>query len=121
MTSPVEIHPRQRQVEIRLNLGFVVRLEDALSLKLVACLEALLFASGFVFQVEDAPGTPDQTECLFHCFTHVYECEAIGDFRVSEQSKGYNRAESEFWTSLNLGEDSGETLTPDSLIAIDNQ
>jgi hypothetical protein len=29
-----------------------------------------LFAGDFVFEVEDAPGTPDQTECLFHCFTH---------------------------------------------------
>ena len=34
--SAVEIHPRQRQVEVRLALRFVVRLEDALRLNLVA-------------------------------------------------------------------------------------
>jgi hypothetical protein len=28
-----------------------------------------LFAGDFVFEVEDAPRTPDQTECLSHCFT----------------------------------------------------
>src|ERR1700678_340137 len=106
---------------MRLALRFIVRLKDALRLCLVAGLDALLFAGGFVLNVIDAPGTPNQTEYLFHCFTHGYECEAIGDIRVSEQSKGYNRAESEFWTSLNLGEDSGETLTPDSQKAIDNQ
>ena len=66
----VEIHPCQRQIEMRLTLRFVVCLEDALRLKLVARLEALLFAGDFVFEVEDASGTPDQTECLFHCFTH---------------------------------------------------
>ena len=68
----LEIHPRQSQVEVRLALRFVVRLEDALRLRPVACLEALLFAAEFVLEVEDAPGAPDQTECLFHGFTHVY-------------------------------------------------
>ena len=94
--SPVEIHPRQRQVEVRLTLRFIVRLEDALRLELVVCLEALLFAADFVFEVEDAPGTPDQTECLFHCFTHVYECEAVGGCRVSEQWASGIRAETSF-------------------------
>ena len=69
-SAPFEIHPRQRKVEVRLALRFVVRLEDALRFKLVARLEALLFAGDFVFEVEDASRTPDQTECLFHCFTH---------------------------------------------------
>ena len=81
---------------MRLTLRFVVRLEDALCLTLVARLEALLFAGDFVFEVEDAPGTPDQTECLFHCFTHGYECAGIGDCRVSEQWAGGSRAETSF-------------------------
>jgi hypothetical protein len=51
-----------------------------------------LFAGDFIFEVEDAPLTPDQTECLFHCFTHGYECVGIGTCRVSEQWAGYNRA-----------------------------
>ena len=59
-------------------------------------LEALLFAGDFVFEVEDASGTPDQTECLFHCFTHGYECEAIGTFRVGEQWASGIRAEANF-------------------------
>jgi hypothetical protein len=55
-----------------------------------------LFAADFVFEVEDAPGTPDQTERLFHCFTHVYECEAVGGCRVSEQWASGIRAETSF-------------------------
>jgi hypothetical protein len=110
--SAVEIHPRQRQVEVRLTLRFVVRLEDALRLRLVTRLEALLFAGDFVFEVEDASGTPDQTECLFHHFTHGYECEGIGICRVSEQWASVDRAETSFWTGSQTGEDSGETLTP---------
>jgi hypothetical protein len=51
---------------MRLALRFVVRLEDALRFVLVARLEAGLLAGDFVFEVEDASGTPDQTECLFH-------------------------------------------------------
>jgi hypothetical protein len=51
---------------MRLTLRFVVRLEDALRLKFVAYLEAGLLAGDFVFQVEDALGTPDEAECLFH-------------------------------------------------------
>jgi hypothetical protein len=73
-----------------------VCLEDALRLKLVARLEALLFAGDFVFEVEDASGTPDQTECLFHCFTHGYECAGIGGCRVSEQRANGIRAETIF-------------------------
>jgi hypothetical protein len=64
--SAVEIHPRQRQVEMRLTFRFVVRLENALCLRFVACLEARLLAGDFVFEVEDTSGTTDQTECLFH-------------------------------------------------------
>jgi hypothetical protein len=45
-----------------------------------------------VFKVEDAPGTPDQTECLFHRFTHGYECVRVGTRRISEQWAGYSRA-----------------------------
>ena len=82
--SAVEIHPRQGQIEMRLTLRFVVRLEDALRLVLVARLEAGLLTGDFVFEVEDASGTPDQTECLFHRFTHGYECVRIGVHRVSE-------------------------------------
>ena len=62
----------------------------------LAGVAGILFAADFVFQVEDAPGTPDQTECLFHCFTHVYECDAVGDCRVSEQWASGIRAETSF-------------------------
>jgi hypothetical protein len=51
---------------MRLTLRFVVRLEDALRLCLVAGFEARLLAGDFVFEVENTSGTPDQTECLFH-------------------------------------------------------
>ena len=81
---------------MRLTLRFVVRLEDALRLVLVACLEALLFAGDFVFEVEDAPGTPDQTECLFHVFTHGCECAGNGICRVSEQWASVDRAVTSF-------------------------
>ena len=94
--STVEIHPRQRQIEMRLTLRFVVRLKNALNLMLVACLEARLLAGDFVFEVEDASGTPDQTECLFHRFTHGYECAGIGICRVSEQWASGIRAETSF-------------------------
>ncbi len=74
-------------------------MEDALRLKFIARLEtllSLLFAGGFVFEVEDTPGTTDQAECLFHCFTHGYECVGIGIRRVSEQWRGGIRAETSF-------------------------
>jgi hypothetical protein len=81
---------------MRLILRFVVRLEDALRLVLIARLETRLNAGDFVFEVEDAPGTPDQTECLFHCFTHGYECAAIGTYHVSEQWASVDRAVTSF-------------------------
>ena len=77
---------------MRLAFRFVVRLQDALRLVLIACLEARLLAGDFVFEVKDTPRTTDQTECLFHCFTHGYECVRFGFPRVSEQWKGYSRA-----------------------------
>ena len=88
----VEIHPRQRQIEMRLILRFVVRLEDALRLMLIARLETRLNAGDFVFEIEDAPRTPDQTELLLHGFTHGFECEAGGPFAISEQWASDNRA-----------------------------
>ena len=39
-----------------------IRIQDALRLELVAG----LLVRDFAFQIEDAPGTPDQTEYLFH-------------------------------------------------------
>jgi hypothetical protein len=90
--SAVEIHPRQREIEIWLKLRFVVCLENPLRFQLIARLEAFLFAGDFVFEVENASGTSDQTECLFHCFTNGYECVRFGIPRVSEQWKGYSRA-----------------------------
>jgi hypothetical protein len=81
---------------MRLILRFVVCLKDTLRLKLIACLETLLFAGDFVFEVEDAPWTPDQTECLFHCFTHGYECAGIGTCRICEQWANVDRAETSF-------------------------
>ena len=77
---------------MRLALRFIVRLEDALRFVLIARLETRLIAGDFVFEIVDAPGTPDQTECLFHRFTHGYECAGIGICRVSEQWTGYGRA-----------------------------
>ena len=68
-----------------------MRLKDALRLVFVARLEAGLDASGFVFQVEHAPRTPDQTECLFHWITHGYECVRNGIRRVSELWTSYSR------------------------------
>jgi hypothetical protein len=50
---------------MRLTLRFVVRLEDALRLKLVARLEALLFAGDFVFEVEDAQGRRTRPNACF--------------------------------------------------------
>ena len=74
---------------MRLTLRVVVRLEDALGLVLVARLETRLNAGDFVFEVEDAPGAADQTECCFHGFTHVYECVRVGVRRVSELWTSY--------------------------------
>jgi len=68
-----------------------VGLEDTLCLVLVAGFEARLLAGGLVFEVEHAPGTTDQTECLLHGFTHGYECVRQGTPRISEQWAGYGR------------------------------
>ena len=73
-----------------------MRLENALRLVLVARFEARLLTGDFVFEVEDASGTPDQTECLFHCFTHGYECVRFGTCRVSEQWASVDRAVTSF-------------------------
>ena len=43
-----------------------LRIQDALRLELVAGFEFGLLARDFAFQIEDALGTPDQTEYLFH-------------------------------------------------------
>jgi hypothetical protein len=50
---------------------------------------------GVVFLQPLADG-PVHTEWLFHCFTHGYECEAIGTFRVGEQWASGIRAEANF-------------------------
>ena len=90
----------------------VVELKNALRLILVTGLEASLHARDLVLEVVDALRTPDQTECLFHCFTHGYECETAGTGRVSEQWASDDRAGSRFWTGCQLGEESGETFPP---------
>ena len=68
-----------------LALGFVVGLEESLCLVAIAGLEAGLLPGGFVFEVENAPGALNQTELLFHCFTHGCECEAVGTCSIREQ------------------------------------
>jgi hypothetical protein len=67
-------------------------LENALGFVFIVGFEAGLLAANFVFEVEHTPGTTDQTECLFHCFTHGYECVRFGIPRVSEQWTGYSRS-----------------------------
>jgi hypothetical protein len=47
-------------------------------------------------------------------FTVSYEYAGIGDYRVSEQWASVDRVETSFWTGSQTGEDSGETLTPNS-------
>ena len=97
---------------MRLTLGFVAGLKDALRFILVADLEARLNAGGLVLEVVDTPRSPDQSECLFHWFTHGYECETVGVARLSEQWASDDRADDYFWTGCQSGEDSGETLPP---------
>jgi hypothetical protein len=94
--SAVEIHMCQRQVEVRLALRFVVRPENALRFMFIARFETRLNSAQLVHQIEHTPRTTDQTECLFHCFTHVYECAGIGDCRMSEQWASGTRAETIF-------------------------
>ncbi len=81
---------------MRLTFRLVMRLQDALRLVLIARLETGLLTGGFVFEVENAPRAADQTECLFHRFTHVAECVRSGVPRVSEQWTSYSRAVTNF-------------------------
>ena len=81
---------------MRLALGFVVGLEESLGLLPVAGLEAGLLSGGFVLEVENAPGALNQTELLFHCFTHVSECEAVGTVSIREQWANSQRTGGEF-------------------------
>ena len=70
---------------MRLAFRFIAGLKQPLRFCFVVSLETGLFASDFVFKVKNAPRTPYQTEPLFHCFTHGWECKTIGACRVSEQ------------------------------------
>ena len=92
----VDVHPGQREVEMWLALGFVVGLEEPLRLVAVASLEAGLLSGRFVFEVENAPRALNQTELLFHCFTHVSECEAVGTVSIREQWANSQRTGGEF-------------------------
>ena len=80
--------------------GFVVGLEEARGLDPIAGLEAGLVSGGFVFEVINAPGALNQTELLFHCFTHVSECEAVGTFSIREQWANSQRTGGEFLAIL---------------------
>ena len=82
-----------------LTFRFVVRLENALRRVLIVRLETRLNPSDFALQIVDTPRTTDQTECLFHRFTHGCECEASAHFAlassgqaVSEQKQFSERA-----------------------------
>lgn len=58
----------------------------------------------------DTPRTFDQTELLFHGFTHGCEGVTVGTGRVSEQWASVDRAGARFWKGCQSGEESGETL-----------
>jgi hypothetical protein len=107
----VDVHAGQRQVEVGLALAFVVGVEEVLGLGPVAGLETGLVASGFVFEVVNAPRAFNQTERLLHRFTHGCECEAVGTFSIREQWEYSLRTVSEYWANGETGGDSGETLT----------
>jgi hypothetical protein len=55
----INVDAGQGEVEMRLTLCVVVRLEEPLGFVLIVGLEAGLFASGFVLKVIDAPGAFD--------------------------------------------------------------
>ena len=77
---------------MRLALRVVFRLEQALGFDGIAGLETRLLPGDFVLEVEDAPRASDQTELLFHRFTHGCGCEAVGPFAISEQWASDHRA-----------------------------
>lgn len=81
----IETHPRELQIQMRLGVCFVVGVQQLFRCHLVARVERLLFTRGFVFEVINAPGAFDQTELIFHWFTHGYECETDAAVAVSEQ------------------------------------
>ena len=80
---------------MRLALRIILRLEQAPGFNRIPSLWTDLDAGDFVFEVEDAPRAPDQTEPLLHRCTHVWECEAIGPFAISEQWASNSRAVTE--------------------------
>ena len=90
-----------------------------MGLVFVVGFETRLRAGDFVFEVEHAPGAADQSVLLLHCFAHGCECEAVGTDAISEQWASVDRAEAEFCAGCQRGEESGETLTPNSSQTID--
>ena len=92
----VDVDAGQGEVEMRLAFGFVVGLEETLGLLAIAGFEAGLLSGGFVFEIEGTPRTLDQTELLFHRFTHGCECKAVGTFSIREQWAYSQRTGGEF-------------------------
>ena len=92
----VHVHASEGEIEMRLRLRLVVSLEQTLRLGPVSGFETRLLAGDFVFEIENTPGALDQTELLLHCFTHGFECEAVGPFAVSEQWASVDGAVSEY-------------------------
>ncbi len=76
--GPIHVNAGQREIEMGLALGVVVGLQQPLRFIPIACFETGLLSGGLVFEVIDAPRALNQTELLLHCFTHGYECEAVG-------------------------------------------
>jgi len=81
----VHVDPGQGEVEVRLAFAVVAGRKKAQGLLFIAGLEGGLFASDFVFEVVNSPGTLNQTELLLHRFTHGCECEAVGIVSIREQ------------------------------------
>jgi hypothetical protein len=73
------------QVYMRSVLGFVARVNEALSFTFIGGLEGLLFAGLGIFDVVGAPAAAEQTETVFHFVTHIGEPTAAGRNFVSEQ------------------------------------